>query len=112
MKYHPIINRDVKTRALTPTLRTNTLRPALILLATGFLLAALILWISAPDTAKATRHDASGESMALTLPQAPTAAGQPVITESQASTLTLPAIEQLTVAEPVESATVWQEITV
>lgn len=113
MKYHPIINRDVKTRALTPALRTSTLRPAFILLATGILLAALILWISVPDTAKATRHDASGESIALTLPQAPTAAGQPVITDSQTSTLALPAIELLAdQAAPVEPATVWQEITV
>ena len=112
MKYHPIINRDVKTRTLTPAARANTLRPAFILLATGVLLTALILWISVPDTAKATRHDAAGGSIALTLPQAPTAAGQPVITDSKASTLTLPAIEQLTVAEPVEPATVWQEITV
>lgn len=112
MKYHPIINRDVKTRTLTPAARANRLRPAFILLATGVLLTALILWISVPDTAKATRHDAAGGSIALTLPQAPTAAGQPVITESQASTLTLPAVEQLTVAEPIEPATVWQEITV
>ena len=111
MKYQPIINRDVKTRTLTPALRARTLRPALILLATGILLAALVLWISVPDTAKATRHDASGGSIALTLPQAPTAAGQPVITDSQASTLAAiaPLADQAT---PVEPATVWQEITV
>jgi murein DD-endopeptidase MepM/ murein hydrolase activator NlpD len=113
VKYQPIINRDVKTRALPPTLRTRALRPAFILLATGILITALILWVSVPDTAKATRHDVSGESIALTLPQTPTAAGQPVTTDSQASMLVLPSIDPLAdEAAKIEPATVWQEVTV
>ncbi len=112
MKHHSIINRDYKTRALATAARPDALRPAFIVLTACAMLASVALWFSIPDTARATRHDAAGESIALTLPHEPTAAGQSFAANGGSAPLELPEPAQASQAGPAAPATVWQEVTV
>jgi len=112
VKYQPIINRDVKTRALAPAIRPATLRSAFIFLAAGAVLASLTLWLTSPGSVTATTQLTGEDSIALTLPDAPTAAGQPVIEGEHATPLALPAGKQ-TAPDPVDiPAAAWTEVTV
>ena len=110
MKYQSINNRDFKTRSMAPALGPDSLRHAFVFVPAALLLLALAVWFTITDTAKATRHDPAGNSIALELPQEPTAAGQPVMADEEPSPLVLPAPAEA--SEPAEPATVWQEIEV
>ncbi|MDX1698199.1 MAG: peptidoglycan DD-metalloendopeptidase family protein [Thiohalobacterales bacterium] len=83
----------------------------LIYLAAGTVLAALAAWFTLDGTATATRHAVSvgGETITLTLPQEPTAAGQPAVADTS---LEIPQAQPAADAIDEGPATVWQEITV
>ncbi len=120
MRYQSIINRDVKGQLLTTDSAPIILRPAFLLLTAGTVLAALLLWFNIPDTVETSRHGATsdsvstaGEPITLALPQAPTAAGNTdLAVEEPGQPIELSLPEQSSVSQPVEPATVWQEITV
>ena len=95
--------------------RQIKLRPAYALFAAGVALTALALWVSTPDPARATRHDASGEAIALKLPQSPTAAGKPAVADTSIRPSTDAPVTPDRSSEETGShttPTVWQEITV
>ena len=111
MKHHSFINRDVKMRSVAAGTGPHLLQRTYVYLGAGAVLAALAAWYTLNGTATATRHavSAAGEAITLSLPQEPTAAGQPPAADiAHASPPATPAAE-VAAAEP---ATVWQEITV
>lgn len=110
MKYQSINNRDFKMRSMAPALRPDSLRHAFVFIPAALLLLALAMWFTITDTAKATRHDPAGDSIALILPQEPTAAGQPVMVDEEPSPQAQPAPAEA--SESSAPATVWQEIEV
>ena len=110
MNYQSLNHRDFKTRSTLTATRSHSLGRALVFIPATLVLIALAAWLTITDTAKATRHEPGGDAIALKLPQEPTAAGQPVISDEGLSPLVLP--ETVEIETPPEPAVVWQEIEV
>ncbi|MGB5260268.1 MAG: peptidoglycan DD-metalloendopeptidase family protein [Gammaproteobacteria bacterium] len=112
MRYNPIINRDYKIPAQAQATATDTLRPAFIIFTACAVLASAVTWFSLPDRVTTSHQDVAEEFIALSLPQEPTAAGEPVIKGVDSAPLTLPEPAPVMQTEPATPATVWQEVTV